>query len=217
MAHWGREKSNLIPVLQRVHILIKCQTDTGRTDRRCYKWGDTNSAVCSLINFLLLCCGPPLSSQAGQESTACLCQCYCWWNKGLPSLGNSLQTQKCAVISLAIHRCSKHSCVKPMVLFNPWGCKHNPRYCVLTLDSEKLNDILVKPVANHYRYFWTVENKTGFWLEAALGQANPMQGTAEKLPLSKLALKEYLKCSLSRFFWCWLLPSRLQSSAAAWF
>lgn len=26
MAHWGREKSNLIAVLQRVHILIKCQT-----------------------------------------------------------------------------------------------------------------------------------------------------------------------------------------------
>lgn len=88
-----------------------------------------------------------------------------------------------------------------MVLFNPWECKHNPRYCILTLDSEKLNDLLVKPVANHYRYFWTVGNKTGFWLEAALGQDNPMQGTAEKLPLLILALKEYLKCSLSRFFW----------------
>lgn len=126
------------------------------------------------------------------------------------------------VSSLAIHRCSKHSCVQPMVLFNPWECKHNPRYCILicslvhlTLDSEKLNDILVKPVANHYRYFRTVENKTSFSLEAALRQANHTQGTAEKLPLSKLALKEYLKCSLSRFFWYWLLPSRLQSSAAA--
>lgn len=74
-------------------------------------------------------------------------------------------------VLLAIHKCSKHSCVKPMVLFNPWGCKHNPRYCILicslvhlTLDSEKLNDILVKPVANHYRYFCTV--KKHYWLLA---------------------------------------------------
>lgn len=66
----------------------------------------------------------------------------------------------------------------------------------LTLDSEKLNDILVKPVANHYRCFCTVKKITGFWLEAALGQASPTQGTAEKLPLSKHAFKDYLKCSL---------------------
>lgn len=33
--------------------------------------------------------------------------------------------------------------------------------CILTcsLVSEKLNYILVKPVANHYRYFWTVKKK----------------------------------------------------------
>lgn len=53
------------------------------------------------------------------------------------------------------------------------------------------------------------KKKIGFWQEASLGQASPTQCTAEKLLFSKLALEEYLKCSLKIFL---VLAASFQTS-----
>lgn len=98
--------------------------------------------------------------------------------------------------------------LKSCFSFNPQGCKHNPRYYLLicslalyTAGSEKLSDILIKIIANHCRCFCMVEKRS----ELLLARSRPSPGwshtqaAVEKYLFQKLHLKEFLKCSISRF------------------
>lgn len=158
MAQWGREQSNLVSVLQRVYFDRVSDIDTGRTDRRCCKQGDTNFAVCSLINFFFavdILCVLRLARKVQPASVSVTVggtrASFPWVNH----FRNRNVVQYTRAVNTPVSN--------PWFYLTPGDANTIPGTlsCILTcsLVSEKINYILVKPVANHYRYFWTVKKK----------------------------------------------------------